>query len=73
MLNMDMTMMIMSDENEEPVNGLRSKRFTILLTEREEQDISEYRFSNRIATQAEAARSLIRKGLEKEMPAPAGN
>lgn len=66
-------MMIMSDKDEGAVNGLRSKRFTILLTEREEQDISEYRFSNRIATQAEAARTLIRKGLEKEMPAPAGN
>jgi len=72
MLNMDMTMMIMSEKNEGAVNELRSKRFTILLTEREEKEISEYRFSNRLTSQGEAARTLIRKGLEKEMPVQAG-
>lgn len=34
--------------------------------------IDTFRFGNRIATRAEAVRQLIKAGLEKEMPAQAG-
>lgn len=65
-------MMTTSEHGKRSVDPLRSKRFTILLTEQEEQAISDYRYANRLPTQAEAARTLIKKALTKEMPAPAG-
>lgn len=37
------------------------------------QRIDTYRFGLRIGSRSEAIRQLIKAGLEKEMPAPAGN
>ena len=37
------------------------------------QQIETYRFGKRIGSRSEAIRQLIKSGLEKEMPAPAGN
>ncbi|WLR94218.1 hypothetical protein [Shinella zoogloeoides] len=36
------------------------------------QRIEAYRFGKRIGSRSEAIRQLIKVGLEKEMPAPAG-
>jgi len=35
-----------------------------MLTEAEDREIQKFRFANQIGTKAEAARSLIKKGLE---------
>lgn len=67
----NMIMVTMSNHGKDSVNEPRSKRFTILLTETEEYAISEYRYANRLPTQAEAARRLIKRALEMEMLAPA--
>lgn len=61
-------MMTISEHGKHP----RSKRFTILLTEQEDCAIRDYRFANRLPTQAEAARTLIKKALSQEIPASAG-
>ncbi|TGR84252.1 hypothetical protein EN866_33450 [Mesorhizobium sp. M2D.F.Ca.ET.223.01.1.1] len=42
----------------------RDVRFPIMLTEAEDREIQEFRFAHQIGTKAEAARSLIKKGLE---------
>lgn len=52
--------------------GLRTHRFVVMLTEDEVVAISQHRWENQIVSASEAARQLIKKGLEKEMPAPAG-
>lgn len=35
--------------------------------------IEDYQFGKRLSSRSEAIRQLIKSGLEKEMPAPAGN
>jgi hypothetical protein len=49
-----------------PICRHRDIRFVVMLTEQEDKDIQAYRFSRQIETKAEAARALIRKGLEAE-------
>lgn len=44
----------------------RQRRFPLLLTDKEADDVAEFRWRNRIASQTEAVRQLIRKGLENE-------
>jgi len=41
----------------------RLSRFTVMLTESEDQAIQDFRFANRIGTKADAARQLIELGL----------
>jgi hypothetical protein len=45
---------------------LRQRRFPLILTDNEAEAVAEYRWRNRIASQTEAVRQLIAKGLESE-------
>ena len=47
-------------------NDRRQRRFPLLLTDKEAEAVAEYRWRNRIASQTEAVRQLISKGLEME-------
>lgn len=47
-------------------NNRRQRRFPLLLTDKEAEAVAEYRWRNRIASQTEAVRQLIAKGLENE-------
>jgi hypothetical protein len=51
---------------------LRDIRFVVMLTEKEDQAIQSYRFACHIGSKGEAMRTLIRKGLEAEKVATAG-
>lgn len=44
----------------------RERRLPVLLSDEELEQVLEYRWRNRIASQQEAARRLIAKGLEAE-------
>lgn len=46
------------------LNERRQRRFPLLLTDKEAEAVAEYRWRNRIASQTEAVRQLIAKGLE---------
>lgn len=50
----------------------RDARIPIMMEPGLVERIDTFRFSNRIGTRAEAVRQLIKSGLEKEMPAQAG-
>ena len=54
------------EKGKRSVFGLRELRFVVMLTEDENAQIQEYRFTNRIGTKADAVRELIRRGLEKK-------
>lgn len=44
----------------------RQRRFPLLLSDQEAEAVAEYRWKNRIASQTEAVRQLIAKGLAAE-------
>ena len=68
----NMVNMVNPADGKRTANARRSNRFVVMLTDEEVQAIENHRFSNRIGTASEAARSLIRNGLKKGMPAPSG-
>lgn len=47
----------------------RQRRFPLLLTDKEAEAVAEFRWRNRIASQTEAVRQLIAKGLKAEAEA----
>lgn len=51
------------------VKDLRQRRFPLLLNDQEAVAVAEYRWRHRIASQTEAVRQLIAKGLEAEAAA----
>ena len=52
-----------SEYGKRNMEGNRTERFVMMLTERENQAIQEFRFSHRFSSKAEAARTLIELGL----------
>ncbi len=48
-------------------NELKSKRIQLMISNREAQAIEDYRWRNRIQSQAEAIRQLITCGLKAEI------
>lgn len=48
----------------------RQRRFPLLLTDKEANAIAEFRWRNRIASQTEAVRQLIAKGLKADATNP---
>lgn len=61
------------DYGEQTMEVGRNVRFVVMLTAGEARAIQDFRFAKRIATKAEAARTLIRKGLETEKSATTGS
>lgn len=51
----------------------KDERIPIMMEASLLERVETYRFTNRIGSRGEAIRRLVREGLEKEMPAPAGN
>jgi phage major head subunit gpT-like protein len=68
----NMVNMTNSGDGKQAMKPQRTNRFVVMLTDQEVQSIEDHRFANRIGTASEAARSLIRDGLKREMPAQAG-
>lgn len=50
----------------------KTERFQMAVSADWIEKVDNWRFANRIASRATAIRYLVEKGLEKEMPAPAG-
>lgn len=45
---------------------IRKNRVPLFLSDEELKELSEYRWQNRVASQTEAARQLIARGLKRE-------
>lgn len=48
------------------LEGARTHRFVVMLTDAELQAIEDYQFSQRLGSKAKAARRLIEAGIKKE-------
>ena len=48
----------------------KQRRFPLFLTDQEADAVAEYRWRNRVPSQTEAVRRLIRRGLEVERALP---
>jgi hypothetical protein len=68
----NMVKLVNSRHGKQAVDG-RNTRFVVMLTRSEAKAIQDFRFGNRLATKATAARLLMRMGLQalksgKELP-----